>query len=399
MIERGPAPGSRPLPRLVYVLGMVSFCTDLASEMIVPLLPTLMTSLGASMLQLGLLQGASDLVVAMLKVLSGRLSDRQRRRRPWLLWGYGISSLLRPLFAFVGTPLQAISVRLLDRVGKGLRAAPRDALLTAAVPSDRRGHAFGVQRSLDHAGAVAGALVASGLLFAGWELRWVFAASLLPGLAALALIAFAVRDVEAPPTAKAPPAATTPPRSLYPVLVVVALSTISGAIDLFALARASQLGVATVALPLLWVVLHLTRSLLAAPLGRIADRLGCKAVIGTGLLGQALVLLAFATTANATLLWPLFALLGLHAAFTEGAERALVAAHAGTANRGTIFGIYHAVHGLAAFVGALSLGALWDAHGASAAFTLASLAAAIGFVALLTLPPSNPQKSDSPPET
>ena len=384
--ESPPRRARLPLPRLVYVLGAVSFATDLASEMIVPLLPALLATLGGSLLHLGLLQGVSDLVVAALKIQSGRLSDRQRRRRPWILFGYGLSSLARPLFAVVATPLQALLVRVVDRVGKGLRSAPRDALLTAAVPIDQRGHAFGVQRSLDHAGALAGALVASGLLALGWSLRTVFAFSLLPGLAAVALIGFAVRDIEAPPPAQSAPEPLRRTPGLTPALGVVALSAISGGVDLFALAHAERLGVPLAMLPLLWAVLHTSRSLLAAPLGKASDRLGRKRVLALGLAGQALVLVGFAAVDTAVWCWPLFLLLGLHAAFTEGAERGLIADLTGQHRRGTAFGIFHAVQGLAAFTGASLLGALADAYGLSGCFLAAAAAALLGLLVSTGVP-------------
>ncbi|MFY9344778.1 MAG: MFS transporter [Planctomycetota bacterium] len=372
---------ARPaLPRVVFVLGAVSFCADLASEMIVPLLPALVASLGGGMLQLGLLQGLSDLAVAALKIVSGRWSDRQRRRKPWILGGYLLSALLRPLFAIVGTPAQAVLVRIGDRVGKGLRSAPRDALLTAAVPADQRGHAFGVQRALDHAGALAGALLASGLLALGCELRLVFALALVPGLLAVVTIVTGVRDVEAPPAAVA---ATQPwPRGLAPLLAFVGLSAVSAGVDLFALALAAAWGTPTVQLPLLWALLHVTRSSLAAPLGRWSDTLGRRRVIALGLLFHALVLLGFASCDAAWAAWPLFALLGLHAAFTEGAERGLVADRIGPDRRGAAFGVYHAVQGLAACLGAVLLGFVWEQHGAPAAFVTAAGSAVLALVTL-----------------
>lgn len=384
-IARPPAPRRQRLPATVWVLGFVSFCTDLGSEMIVPLLPSLMLALGGGMLQLGLLQGLSDLLLAGLKILSGRWSDRQRRRRPWLLAGYGLSGLMRPLFAVVQAPWQAVAVRVLDRVGKGLRAAPRDALLADAVVAGQRGRAFGLQRALDHAGALAGALLASLLLLLGVEPRTVFALALLPGLASVLLIAVAVREVPAPEAPARPPSAAAPPR-LRPFLPVVAFAAVAGGVDLFALARAAELGVDAALLPLLWAVLHLVRSGLATAFGGLSDRCGRRRVLAMGLLFQVGVLLAFAGVDTAGWLWPLFALLGLHAAFTEGAERGLVADLAGASARGAAFGVYHAVHGVAAFAGALLLGGLWDRHGAGVAFAAAAAAAVLALAALGLLP-------------
>jgi MFS family permease len=348
----------------------------------VPLLPVFLASLGGSMLALGLLQGTSELVVAALKLLSGWLSDRQATKKPWIVFGYGLSTLLRPMFALVQTPLQAVLVRSADRVGKGLRSAPRDALLANCVEPGHRGAAFGVQRAMDHAGALGGALVASALLWAGCELRTVFAWSLLPGLVAVVVAVCGVRETGGPAAASAaddPPGAL---RRLPPFLLVVVFSAVGAAVDLFALARAAELGVPVGWLPLLWAVLHAVRAGLSQPLGALSDRLGQRRVIGCGLAVHALVMLGFAQAATAVWMWPLFAVHGLHAAFTEGAERGYLAALTGAKKRGSVFGVYHAVQGLSAFAGPVLLGLLWDEGGAGLAF---AVAAAVSVVALLLL--------------
>jgi len=194
-----PLPKREGLPRTVYALGAVSLCTDAGSEMVLPLLPALLHSLGASMLLLGLLQGIGELIVAGLKLGSGIWSDRWSRRKPWLLIGYGLSTLVRPLFALATTPLAVVGLRSCDRIGKGLRAAPRDSLLADSAPAARRGAAFGVQRAMDHAGALLGALLAALLLGLGVPLRWVFALALLPGLVAMLVLWRMVQEVPRPP--------------------------------------------------------------------------------------------------------------------------------------------------------------------------------------------------------
>lgn len=386
-----PAPARARLPATVWALAWVSFFTDLGSEMIVPLLPVFLAGLGGSMVALGLLQGTSELVVAALKLLSGWLSDRQPTRKPWVVFGYGLSTVLRPLFALVQTPLQAVLVRSGDRLGKGLRSAPRDALLANCVASGRRGEAFGVQRAMDHAGAFGGALVASALLFAGCDLRTVFALSLLPGLVAVVVLVVGVHEGGGGPL---PGDGDDPPgalRRLLPFLLVVVFSAAAGAVDLFVLARAAELGVPVVALPLLWAVLHLVRASLSQPLGALSDRLGQRRVIGCGLFVHALVLLGFAQAASQSWMWPLFALHGLHAAFTEGAERGYLAALSGAHKRGRVFGVYHAVQGLSAFVGPVLLGVLWDQHGAGIAFVVAAGAALVALLLLFALVPAAPE--------
>jgi len=389
------------LPATVFALGCVSFFTDLASEMIVPLLPALYEAIGASMLQLGLLIGISDLVVALLKLVSGTLSDRLRRRKPWLVVGYGLSSLARPLFALVQTPWHAIAVRTGDRIGKGLRSAPRDALIADVVEPSQRGHAFGLQRALDHAGAFAGGLAGFTLLWFEVELRTVFALAIAPGLVAVLLVCFAVRERPgeddtsprtAEPEAAAPVAAHAQGprradpqgslRRLTPFLGVVAMAAVAASIDLFALVRARELGVRVMHLPLLWILLHTTRSLLASWSGRLSDRVGRRRMLASGLLAHALVLTGFAFAGDALWMWPLFALLGLHAALTEGAERGYIADLTGAGKRGTGFGIYHAVQGVAAFLGPVTIGAVWDAEGSAMGFGLAAGASVMALVLL-----------------
>ncbi|MBM3962764.1 MAG: MFS transporter, partial [Planctomycetes bacterium] len=205
------APTANRLPRAVYALGAVSLLTDVASELIVPLLPLLLAQVGGTMVHLGLLQGISEGAVSLLKLASGWLSDRTRRRKPWMVAGYGLSALLRPLFALAGSPWTMALVRVGDRVGKGLRSAPRDALLADLVDAGQRGAAYGVQRAMDHAGALLGALLAAALLGAGVELRSVFALALLPGLLGVFVLVRAVperaRDDDAAKRPRDPPGA------------------------------------------------------------------------------------------------------------------------------------------------------------------------------------------------
>jgi MFS family permease len=378
-------PPKRRLPRTVYALGLVSFFTDLSSEMIVPLLPAFLGTFGAGMVMLGLLQGISDFVVAGLKFASGWWSDRQRARKPWLLFGYGLSALMRPMFALVSGPWQAVLVRTGDRVGKGLRSAPRDALLADSVDATQRGAAYGVQRAMDHAGAVGGALLGAALLFGGCELRTVFALALLPGIVAVVVLVMAVRDRSQESAGSRPADPPGALRRLTPFLVVVAFGTVASSVDLFLLARASALGMAAAQLPLLWAVLHVVRASLAQPLGALSDRLGRRFVIGVGLAAHAVVLLAFAVAQDPLWMWPLFALHGLHAAFTEGAERGFVADLTGAQKRGTVFGVYYMVQGFAALLGPLLLGLLWDEFGAQRAFQTAAIFAGLSLVLLRTI--------------
>ena len=372
------------LPPVVLALGAVSFCTDVAGEMIVPLLPTFLASLGGSHLALGVLQGLSDLVVAGLKLASGWFSDRQARRRPWILFGYSLSAVLRPLYAVIGSPWAAVAVRTADRVGKGLRQAPRDALLADAVAPHARGRAFGLVRSLDHAGALTGSLAAFALLSFGLTEREVFAWALAPGVLGVVAIALFVKETPRDPSA-ARNGNGGDARRLLPFLVVVALAAFGAGIDLFLLSRASELGASTTQLPLLWALLHVVRSGLAARMGALSDRLGRRRVIAWGLMAQTLVLAAFAVADSLAWMWPLFAAHGLHAAFADGAERGYVADLAGKDRRGSAYGVYHAVQGLAAFVAPIAVGWTWDESSASHAMLLASATSLLALFALFSL--------------
>ncbi len=380
------------LPAAVFTLGWISFCNDTASELIIPLLPGFMLGLGASRVDLGLLQGISDLVLAALKLASGRMSDHQRRRKPWMLSGYGISCAVRPLLSLVASPWQATFVRSCDRVGKGLRSAPRDALLVDAVDASQRGAAFGVQRAMDHGGALTGSLLAALLLWLGLSDRTIFALAAVPGVIVMVLLWAAVREVahtkatETSPTRAADGTRLGP---LLPFLAVVVFGAFGTGIDLFLIARAIDLGVPRMQLPLLCAVLHIVRAGLSAPFGSWSDRLGRRKVIAFGLASHALVMVGFGYAVEAMWLWPLFALHGLHAAFTEGAERGYVADLTGAGRRGTVFGVYHAVQGLAAFGAPLCLGAVWDARGPVWAFGVGAASQLLALILLWTVVPSS----------
>ncbi len=360
MPEPVPQPTAR-LPRSVLALGWVSLCTDLSSEMIVPLLPAFIAGLGAGPAFLGLLEGAANATVAVLKGLSGRWSDRTRTRKGWVLLGYGLSSAARPLLALAQGPLGVLGIRVVDRIGKGLRSAPRDALIAGAVPAERRGAAFGLQRAMDHTGATLGPLLAALLLWSGLSERSVFGLAAVPAAIAVLVLWLCVREEQnaaAPPAAAAP----VPPRPGFrPFLLVAALGGLGNAMDLLLLYRALELGVQPWLAPLLWAGLHLLRAALAQPLGALSDRGDRRTVIGWGLGLQALVLLLFGLAAAPWQACVLFVLHGLHAAFTEGAERGLVVELAGGKGRGTAYGLYHMVAGL-------SLLPLWGVGAAYAAF-------------------------------
>jgi MFS family permease len=373
-------------------LAGTSFLNDTASEMAYPLLPLFLVGvLGAGPAFLGIVEGIAESTASLVKLGGGFLSDRVGRRKVLVVWGYGIASLIRPLLAAAALPWQVLVIRFTDRVGKGIRSAPRDALLVDSVPPERTGTAFGLHRAADHAGSVLGPLLAAGiLLLAPGRLRVVFALTLVPGVLTLLLLLKAVREI--PPKGGGAPtvASSTPPTSLralgptFPLyLGVLLLFTLGNASDAFLLLRAQDLGVPAAAIPLLWGGFHLSKMVWNVPGGMLADRYRPLPMIVGGWLLYAGVYAGFAAAGTPWQVWALFAIYGLFYGLTESPEKALVAELAPSQLRGRAFGVFHFAVGLGALPASLLFGALWQWKGASTAF-----AAGAGFAlaAALLLP-------------
>lgn len=362
----------RQLPRTVIALGLVSLLTDLSSEMIIPLLPAFLTTqLGASGKFFGLIEGMAESIAAMLKLFSGAWSDRMGRRRPLVIFGYSLSAAMRPLMALCSAPWQALVVRSADRVGKGLRSAPRDTLLSAAAPPESRGFAFGFHRAMDHLGAMLGALAAMLLLHLGLGVRQVFLFAAIPGVFAVLAILYGVGEKPGPASKAKEPVRllhwSSQPAALRRYLVVLALFTLANSSDTFLLLKAGEAGVPLQLMPLLWIVLHLTKTVANLAGGHLSDRIGARTVIRWGWLvyGAVYALFGFATASWE--IWLLFGLYGLYHGLTECAEKSLVASLSGPNEKGSAFGWYHAISGMVALPASLLTGVLWDWLGSSVA--------------------------------
>lgn len=384
--------------RNVWALSAVSFLTDASSEIIAPLLPIFLTStLGASARTVGAIEGAAETVASLLKLASGWWSDRSQRRKPLIVAGYALASLVRPLVAVASSSAQVLAIRLTDRVGKGVRGAPRDALLAASTPEAFRGRAFGMHRAADHAGAVLGPLIA--MLCLGWlamPVRHVFWVAAIPGALAVFVAVVFVREVATKTTAPiavgaADHAARAPlPRQFTVVMLPIVLFTLGNSTDAFLILRANQLGVPTALVPLLWVALHVVKSASSTPGGALSDRLGRRPLIVGGWLLYAAVYVGFALATKPWHVWALFAVYGVVFGLTEGSEKALVADLVPAAVRGRAFGWYHASIGVAALPASLIFGALWDAYGAPMAFTVGAALAVCAAMAMLVVPRARP---------
>jgi hypothetical protein len=362
-------PSSR-IPPTVKGLSLVSLFNDLASEMVYPLLPALVTGpLGAGALALGALDGAAELTSAALKVVSGRLADRPRWRAPLILGGYATAVLVRPLIAVADAAWQVIGFRIIDRVGKGLRTPARDALIAAVTPPELRGRAFGFHRGADHFGAVLGSVAAWYLLERGLAVQAVIGWSALPGGLAFLTLAVLLRGTRitgALGNSSGTSAVDAAGRIFWgPVLVLAAL-TFFRVPEALLLLRLQDLGVAVPAVPLVWAGLHVVRSGSSYPGGWISDHLGPRATVAAGGLLFAVVALALGSELSPAGAVAAMLLLGPVAGLTESAERALVARLA-PVRTGRGFGIYHALVGATALPAGLAFGALYQGAGGHAA--------------------------------
>ena len=389
--------GSR-LPRTVVVLGVVSLLTDLSSEMIFPLLPAFLALRlpGAAPLLLGLMEGLAELVASVLKFQSGRWADRSRRLKPLVLAGYSVSGLARPLMAFITAPWQPVLIRALDRVGKGVRSTPRDALIAHAVPPGLRGRAFGFHRGMDHAGAALGALMAMGLLALGLRVESVFLLSAVPGFLGVLAILLAPEPAHVPVVPGGAQASPLP-RRLGWYLGPVVLFGLANATDGFLLLKLSAEGARPTLLPLAWLLLHVVKAAVSYPAGHLADRLGPARLVVTGWLLYALSYFALAAVHGVAATLAVMALYGLYHALAEGAEKALLVSLVPPEARGRAFGLYNALAGFAALGAGLLFGGLWTRAGSSVAFAAAAGVAALAAVALaLLLPRARAQKGKPP---
>ncbi len=373
------------LPRTVWVLGGVSLLTDVSSDMIYPLLPAFVTgALRAGPAFLGLVEGVAEAAASLSKLLAGRISDSLPRRKPLLVAGYALSSIARPFVALATAPVHVLVIRLADRIGKGTRGAPRDALVAEVTAPGARGRAYGLHRAMDHLGALLGPLLAAALLALGIELRVVFALAAVPALASLALLVVGVREAARPPAAAREARGVAPlSRPFHRYLTVLGVFTLGNSSDAFLLLRAQEAGVGLAATPLLWGLHNAVKAAASTHGGALSDRFGRRRAIALGFGVYALAYAGFACASGPAPVSLLFAFYGVFHALTEGPERALVAELAGERARGAAFGAYHAVTGALLLPASLLTGWLWQGFGSTAALLTGAALAGVAAIGLL----------------
>lgn len=390
------------VPRAVYWFGATSLSNDLASEMIYPLLPTFVTrTLGGGALALGVLDGLAEAVAAGFKLLAGYLAERPRLRAPLVVVGYGVAAAVRPLIALAGAAWHVIGLRALDRLGKGVRTAPRDVMIADVAAGEIRGRAFGLHRAADHVGAILGPLLAAALVAAGLAVRQVFWIAAAPGAVAVALAWVAVRKAgervagergaksgigDRAPEAAEVPGTRSPLTALRSpsLIAVLALAAFLRAPETLLILRAQDLGIAVSAVPILWAALHVVRSASSYPGGALADLWGPRRTLGLGWLVYAALAWAFARAGSARAAWAIFLAFGLVAGLTESPERTLVAGLS-SARRGRGFGWYHGTLSAVALPGAALFGWLYQVLGADVALEASAGATLLATSLLISL--------------
>lgn len=383
----------RGLPQTVIALGVVSFLTDLSSEMIYPLLPVFLVDvLGAGALALGTIEGVAESTAALLKVASGWWADRMERRKPLVVAGYGLSGTVRPLIGLATVWPVVVVLRFADRVGKGVRTSPRDALIADVTDPGRRGAAYGLHRAMDHAGAVAGPLLAAGLLLIpGVTLRAVFLLAAIP--AALVMLVLIMKVREAPgealggdPAPSLREGYTQMGPSFRRLLGALIVFTLGNSTDAFLLLRLTDAGFTVEAIAVLWALHNLVKMGANLVGGQLADRVDRRSLVIAGWMVYAAIYLGFGVTSQSLLLVALFLGYGTYFGLTEPVERSWVAALAPAGSRGAAFGLYHGAIGITALPASLLFGAVYAAAGPAAAFAMGAGLAVIAAMLLLRVP-------------
>jgi MFS family permease len=400
------------LSRPIWLIGWVSFFTDMASEMMYPLLPLFLTQvLGAGAMSLGVIEGSAEAANSGLKIVSGWWSDRWGSPKKLVFAGYGLASAVRPLIALARAWPQVLAIRFTDRLGKGIRGAPRDAMLAGLATASSRGRVFGFHRAMDHGGAVTGPLLASAFLyFYPGQYRPLFALTIVPGVLVMLFVVWLPDSRPTAPERKAQEvggaallrkqsgaAPAVLGRPFVRAMAVIFLFSLGNASDAFLLLRLSDLGVPAFWIPLLWSALHVVKSGSSFLGGTLSDRVGRRTMIALGWMVYALVYAAFGFASSVPVTITIFLVYGLYFGLTEGAEKAWVADMAPVTRRGTAFGLYNAALGVGGLVSSVIFGLLWTHVSPRAAFLTGAALAIVASLLLMVLFPRHPATGRSSP--
>lgn len=371
--------------RNIMFTGITSFLTDTSVKMVYSVMPMFLLSIGASKTSLSLIEGIAESTASLIKALSGFWSDKIGKNKPFLLLGYGLSALIIPLYTFVVTPMQVLYLRFIERVGKGIRTAPRDSLIAGSVTNGETGRSFGLQKVMDNSGAIVGPLAAFALLyFFPGNYRIIFLLAGIPSILAILVIIFGIREAKK----KKEDLLTTFhlkdfSKDFYFFLGIIFIFTLGNSTDALLMVKANEVGVKVAFIPLVYLVTSIVSVLIAIPIGTLADRVGKQGVLVVGFLVYAIVYFGFGSTHSITMIVGLFALYGLYSACTDGIQKAFISDIIDTNKKGTGLGIYNALLGVTLLPASLIAGLLYDRVNSSIPFYFGTITAVISAILMV----------------
>lgn len=369
----------------IFFTGLTSFLTDTSTKMVYSVMPMFLLSIGASKTSLSLIEGIAESTAALIKSLSGFWSDKIGKNKPFMLIGYGLSALIMPLYAFVFSPLQVLYLRFVERVGKGIRTAPRDSLVAGSVTNGETGKSFGVQKAMDNMGAILGPLLAFTLLiFYPENYKLIFIFSAIPGLLGILVLIFGIREAKKQDQHLLKKFRFKDfPKRFYLFLAIIFVFTLGNSTDALLLVKANEVGVKVAFIPLVYLISSIVSVLLAIPMGTLSDKIGKEKLLIGGFLIYALVYFGFGITKNLNIILMLFAMYGLYSAMTDGIQKAFVSDIIDKNKKGTGLGIYNALLGITLLPASLIAGILYDHVNSSVPFYFGACMAVLSAILLI----------------
>ena len=372
------------LERNVFFTGLTSFFTDTTTKMIYSVMPMFLMSLGASKTTIGLIEGIAESTASLIKVISGYWSDKIGKNKPFMLIGYGVTALVTPLYALVRLPVQVLLYRFLERIGKGLRAAPRDSLISGSVTAKDAGKNFGFHKAMDNSGAIIGPLSAFALLyFFHLDFKTIFLIAAIPSILGVITIAFFIKEAKAVKKAATVISFKSLPKKFYFFLLIIFVFTLGNSADAFLLVKTTETGIEKAYIPFLYMIFNMVSVLLAVPIGKLSDKIGRERLIIPGFLIFAVTYFMFGKFNSISIFIGLFVLYGLYSALVDGSQKAMISDIVRKDLRGTGFGIYHAVLGITLLPASLIAGLLYDKVSSAAPFYFGSALALLAAVLML----------------
>lgn len=376
------------IQRNVLLLGLVSLFTDLASQMVYPLMPKFLTSLGAGLILIGIIEGVAEASTSFVKPLAGKWSDRKNKRLPFIFYGYGLSALMKPLFALATSWGHVFILRFGDRIGKALRNPPRDVLISLSAPKNERGKSFGLHRSFDRIGSIGGPLLAMLVLyFYPNDLAAVFLFAGIPAFLALIFIPFVKESIaKAKHLVQEQKTQKITNKRFKTFLIANAIFTLGNSSNAFLLLKANEVGIDIYHIPLLWALYNAVSALSSWFFGSLSDRVGRLPIILSSFAYYTILYTLFGLTSNPLFLWILFGLYGIYYGLSKGVFKAFIADITVSENRGWYYGIFEMWSGISLLVASILMGVLWETYGSTVAFMTSAGFSALGLITFLIVP-------------